>query len=491
VGTIWRILRYPILIASMVLIPKVMTAPLYGQFSVFLSVYMLCETFTGLGNMQVFGRFLPTYAPEDDAGRRRFLHGMLLYGVLITLAIMGTASVILIWWHPESFQLSWIAAIFLVLVFGKIQGTFFSYLYGLNQIGRFSSRDLIRSFSRFAVVLGLFWAFGLYGAVWAFVVNELVLVLISGWWIRKDLFARVGVIPWREIRGYMVFGLAFYVPTVLVGMLQRSGEVLIALWSGKPEEVAYFNLANQFLMLTVSFLGILLATLLPSLATFKERGDHRQAEQWMRHAVVFCVAMAVLALYALAFIGPVVIPIIGKSYDFERVYGNALILGAAAFPLLLVHVGSNWAVLQKDAVGYAVISGISAVLMIGLAWVLVPGFGSLGASLASLIAYVIFALLFCLRYWSIMRVMLLGVLRVLACALPAGALYFAPLPDFSGGGITLSLPFVHSGGLSVTMLELWQAGMFVLAAAGFAVVLVASRTIRVGDIRKYAAKLKG
>jgi O-antigen/teichoic acid export membrane protein len=451
----------------MILIPKVMTAPVYGLFAVFLSVYMLCESFTGLGNMQVFGRFLPTYAEDDEEGRRRFLHGMLLYGVLITLAIMACVTLVLLLWQPEGFRLSWIIALFLVLLFGKIQGTLFSYLYGMNQIGRFSSRDLIRSFSRFAVVLGLFLAFGLYGAIWAFVVNELVLVAVSAWWVRDALFSRVGIVPWREIRSYMSFGLAFYVPTVLVGMLQRSGGLLIARWSGVPEEVAYFDLANQFLLLTVSFLGILLATLLPSLATFKERGSHKQAEDWLRHAVIFCVAMAVLALYALSFAGPFVIPIIGDTFDVGRVYGNALLLGAAAFPLLLVHVGSNWAVLQKDAIGYGVISALAALAMILLSWAMIPLWGSFGASLASLTAYCIFALLFCLRYWAIMRVMLVGLLRVVACAVVPAALLLIPLP------------------------ALLQAVMFAPAALLFVLILLATHTVRLSDIRKYISMLRG
>ena len=465
-GTIWRALRYPFLICSMIFIPRVMTAPVYGRFAVFLSVYMLCESFTGLGNMQVFGRFLPTYADEDEEGRRRFLHGMLLYGVLITLTIMSVATLILLRHRPESFRASWIIALFLILLFGKIQGTLFSYLYGMNQIGRFSSRDLIRSFSRFAVVLILFMAFGLYGAVWAFVINELILVLISGWWSRDALFSKVGIVPWHEMRSYIFFGLAFYVPTVLIGMLQRSGELMIAGWSGIAEEVGYFNLANQFLLMTVSFLGILLATLLPSLTKFQTRGDHKQAEQWMRHAVVFCAAMVVMALYALGFMGRYLIPIVGKTFDVERVYINALLLGTAAFPLLLVHVGSNWAVLQKDAKGYSVISAIAAAAMIGMSRILIPHYASLGAATSSIIAYVVFAALFCARYTMVMRTMLIWLLRVMACGTLPATLIFA----------------THSFTTSLAAC--------LIAISAFVVLMLATRTVRMNDIKRYITMLK-
>lgn len=465
-GTIWRALRYPFLIGSMICIPRVMTAAVFDRFAVFLSVYMLCEAFTGLGNMQVFGRFLPTYADDDDEGRHRFLHGMLLYGVLITLAIMSVATVILLRHRPESFRASWIIAIFLILLFGKIQGTFFSYLYGMNQIGRFSSRDLIRSFSRFAVVLVLFTAFGLYGAIWAFVINELILVLVSGWWSRDALFSKVGIIPWREMRSYIFFGLAFYVPTVLIGMLQRSGELMIAGWSGVAKEAGYFNLANQFLLMTVSFLGILLATLLPSLTKFQTRGDHKQAEEWMRHAVVFCSAIVVLALYTLGFTGRYVIPIVGKTFDVERVYINTLLLGTAAFPLLLVHVGSNWAVLRKDAKGYSIISAIAAAAMIGMSRILIPHYASLGATAASIIAYTVFAALFCVRYLMVMRTMLIWLLRVMACGILPATLIFV----------------THS---FITSLAACLAAM-----SGFIALLLVTHTVRINDIKQYITMLK-
>lgn len=465
-GTVWRALRYPFLLGAMVYIPRIMTAPVYGRFAVFLSVYMLCESFTGLGNVQVFGRFLPVYAEDDEDGRRRLLHSMLFYGVLVTLAVVIVATAGLTWRRPVSFNASWTIALALVLLLGKVQGTLFAYLYGSNQIGRFSSRDLIRSFSRFVVVLSLFLAFGLYGAIWAFVINEAILVVISAWWTRKVLFARVRLLPWHAISPYILFGLAFYVPTVLVGMLQRSGGLLIDAYTGLAEEIGYFDLANQFLLLTVSFLGILLATLLPSLTQFQIEGEHERAETWMRHAVVFCTAMAVVALYLLCFLGPHVIPVVGKSFDVGRVYGNALLLGIAAFPLLLVHVGSNWAVLQRDARGYITISAVSAVLMIVLSHFWIPRYASFGASAASLVAYIVFAALFCFRYWSPMRTMLISLLRVLACAiLPVTARYFT-----------------HSVGTSIVG--------FLLSLASFVVLLLLTRTVCISDLKQYLASLR-
>lgn len=432
-GVLWRVLRYPFLVASLLVIPGMMGDVVYGRFAVFLAVYMMSESFTGLGNLQIFGRFLPEHGSDEHEKSSHFLHGMLYYGILITIVVAVAASGLAITLRGDDFPTQWIAILVLILLLGKLQGTLFSFLYGQNQIGRFSFCALTRSACRFFFVVGLYLIYGLTGALWAFVLNEMVLACLSAWWARKHLFAHWRYPKLSEFAPYLKFGLSFYVPIFLLGLLQRSGNVLItALGHGDEEyiygQVAHFDLANQFLLLTVSFFAIFLITLVPSLTKMHISEQHGRIQDWLALVLTYCAILGLLAVNTLAAFGRDVISLLGAG--FGGTYENALIMSIGIFPLIIVHVGTNVAVVEKEPRINIIATGAGLLFMLLLFLLLVPRLGAIGASWSSVGGYLLYSIVFLWHYRRLFGHIIPRMLAVIAVGLICAPLYLAmpPLP---------------------------------------------------------------
>lgn len=434
-GVLWRALRYPFLLASLLVVPRLMGDLVYGRFAVFLSIYMMSESFTGLGNLQIFGRFLPEHEPHEHERSSHFLHGMLYYGLIITLIIAVLASGLVLLFRGDDFPRRWIVILVLILALGKIQGTLFSFLYGRNEIGRFSFCALARSICRFVFVVVLYLLYGLDGALWAFVLNELTLACLAAYWARGHLFS-----SWRRPRfsdflPYLRFGMFFYAPIFLLGLLQRSGNVLItALFEGGGSEVyrqvAHFDLANQFLLLTVSFFAIFLITLVPSLTKLHISEQHAKIRDWLSIALTYCALLGLLAVNALACFGRPVLSLLGEG--FSGAYDNALIMSIAIFPLIVAHVGSNVAVVEKEPRANMISTAIGLMIMITLFVLLVPRWGALGASWGSVGGYLAYGGVFIIHYRRLFF-RILGKMMLVAAVGSACIPLYLRMPDLPAG----------------------------------------------------------
>lgn len=396
-GTLWRFLRYPFLLLSVIIVPRMMGVETYGSFAFFMSIYVICEALTELGVVQIFGRFIPELDDHDQRRLSQFLHGILFYGMLITLAVIGIAVVAFLGFHPACFPPGWLAVLCVILFLGKLQGTLFAFMYGRNEISRFSARDLMRSVFRFAFVVLLFKFFGLTGALWALVVNEIILLAVGIYWTKNHLFQKVGVLRFSEFKSYILFGFTFFIPIFLFGILRGSGNIFIKALTYSSAQVSYFDIANQFIQLSGSFFSLILAALIPSLTERHVQKQDETVRNWLGITLAYCGIGAFIAVNALIFLGkPVIAAFLGQS--FSDVYQNAVIMTIALVPILVGSVGVNLSILRKEPRVYiqSVLSG--AVVMILFFILLIPKMGAAGASWATVIGYFTYALVFSFKY---------------------------------------------------------------------------------------------
>ena len=87
-GTIWRAARFPFVVLSAILIPRLMGDTLYGDYAIFMSIYLMLDIVTDVGVTQIFGRFLPELKAKDADQVAPLLHSMLFYGIIITLLVI-------------------------------------------------------------------------------------------------------------------------------------------------------------------------------------------------------------------------------------------------------------------------------------------------------------------------------------------------------------------------------------------------------------------
>lgn len=465
-GTFWRVLRYPFVILSVLLIPRLMGDTDYGKYAYFMSVFLILDVFTDIGFVQIFGRFIPETKPgTDDPRWKAIFYGSLIYGTLLPLVAIAGLFVVSAVRPLESFPPSWLWLVSFLLVFNRIEGTLFSFLYGLNQIARFSAKEALRSAFTFLLVYALYWAFGLRGAFVGLILNEVLLTAVGAWWTRAYWLRPWSAVSFRDFRPYLLFGITFYVPAFLFGLMQRSGNVFVQALTHSSEEVAYFDIANQFLLLTSTFLGLLIATLVPALTSLYVQNDRKTIQRWQRVVLTYSGVVALLAFNALIWLGDFVI-VKALGTEFAPVLGNAVVIAFAFVPMLLAYVGMNYALLAKEPGVYTrgVAAGIVTMALACLA--LVPPFGSRGAATATFLGYSALALVFFAKY----RPQFTEVVRDFEVVLLVG-IPFAVLP-------------------LVPALARHFAVMFVLTSLAYVAALFALRRLRWSDAEKVFAAFR-
>lgn len=448
-GTVWRLLRYPFVILAALIIPRMMGETSYGRYAYFMSAYLSLDVLTDVGITQTFGRFIPELRREGDAALGRFLRLMLLYGVAVTLGAIVMVAAPASLFKQTGFAPSWWVILCLLLILTKLEGTLFAFLYGLNQIGRYSMKELLRSASTLILVVAGYLLFGMNGALWALVLNEVVLLLAALAWTRGYVFGRGGLRMPPAFGSYLLFGLRFFVPMFLFGLLQRVGPLFIKTFAGVYDEVAYFDVANQYVLLTTMFLGVIIMTLLPHMVSLHAAEDWKTVVSWHRAVMTFCGVMIAGAFLALATVGrPVITLWLGGAFA-DAVFVNALILSAALAPIMVIYVGTNLSVLHKEPMPYTwgVLAGV--LVMAGVSAWLVPSMGARGCAWGSVCGYAVPALALIRKYRPDYAAILPGFLK----ALGVGCC-FLPLLAFSPGP-----------GLSVVLGVVAPAGYFALLAA--------------------------
>ncbi|MGQ9661227.1 MAG: lipopolysaccharide biosynthesis protein [Kiritimatiellia bacterium] len=459
-GVLWRLLRCPFLFLSMVLIPRTMGVNDYGRYAFFSSVELACEAFAGLGYLQIFGRFLPELGTERDDDVAHLLHGLLFYGMVVAFVVFCAAAGVLSIAHSRGYEARWTIILGVALLLGKFQDTLFFFLYGRNEIGRFSARDVMRTVFNLGFVLALFPLFKLDGALWAIALTYLGLALVGMLWTRAHLFRAVGrPLPFSEFRRYLIFGINFYVPTLVLGVLQQTGNILIQTLTHSSEEVSYFDIANRFLTLGGTLLGVIITMLVPSLTPLHVDRREDSVRDWQSVVLSYCSIAAFLALNALVLIGRFVITRL-ISPSFANGYGVAVVTAFALFPLLVGRVGANISLLRKEPRVYirSVFAGLITMLAFG--FLLIPRFGAIGAAWAVLGAHSVVVLSFWATYHRDFLLILKNFVRTAVAAV-------------------VMVPFwLHSWSLAGSLVALVLSTLLYLAA------LVLLRVIRPQHVRK-------
>ncbi len=437
IGAFWRLLRYPFLFLSLIVIPRFMGKALYGQYAYFISVLIVSEAFTGLGDIQIFGRFIPEMG-GDKAREARLLHGVMFWSNLLVGAFALLVSLFFLLVRPEGFPLRWLPILLCIMIAGRIQGTTFSFLYGRNEIALFSARELIRSAITFVLLVGLFALTGsLDIALWALAINEIALMFLSFWWGREALFQRWGRLPLKEFMPYFLFGATFYIPTVLLFFLQRSAPLFIRGITGRYEDVASFDLANQFLMTTGMFLGLIFTTLVPALSKLHASDRKAEVVAWNRTALAWCGTAAFLAYAVLVYLGrPLIRLLLGP--EFADTYGVAVVTGLAFSPMLVSQMGMGFSVVRKKPSAFASATLFGGLSMVAFSLLLIPHWKAEGAAWATVAGHSAVALV----YGAVFRGPFLSMLRDFVLVTGLGLLLTLPaarldwgLPAMAGLGL--------------------------------------------------------
>lgn len=422
-GMLWRFLRFPFLMLSLFLIPRQMGDEVYGKFAFFMSIYAVMDIISDVSITPIAGRFIPLMVVGGADRLNAFLRTLLLYGLGSTTLVVAAGWFILGFFPPSMFDPAWWPALCVILFIAKLKGTLFAFLYGCNQIIRFTLKEIISSASSLFFVVTLFPLLGLPGAIWGIAFSEGILLILAVAWTRKNLFGHSDGIRAEYFGLFLRFGLGFYLPMMIFSFLQRSGNIFIEYLTGSPVAVTHFDIANQYLIFLTVFLGLFFTLLLPSLTSLFDRREYDRIRKLNCQIMKLCSTGAVLAVFALVSFGPTMIEILW-GHSFAPVFDNALVLCLAIIPLLVIYLSLNIVTLEKRTGVFVVAAGLGLGVVLAGVLTLIPAHGARGAAWSFVAGYSAMAALFVVVFRIYFRGILAAIAKVVAVGLVGIPLYF-------------------------------------------------------------------
>jgi O-antigen/teichoic acid export membrane protein len=438
------------------IIPRAFGPSLYGQFALIGSLSAWFALFGSMGLGQLIGRNIPRFIyQKDSAGLHEFFGQMLaarLSGCVTAGACFYLFSRI---FFPDLSPLILIPASGVLLI-SALSELIYSFFWGLNRAAWWGMGELIRRAVQIVLIVpGFFWL-GLRGAFWGMLCVEL-LVLVAALWRARSLLGRLRLWPdFRYLISYLRFGLLFALNNLLLTIFQRSGEILVRVFTSDYAAVGQFALSyGIYLSLSPAVSQIILACL-PAWATMHEQKRSQELTNWIERIITWLAAGGILGVLALQLMGNRMVPLVlGASFRPVTAHLFPLLLLLVIVPLTSV---AGTIALMQNRPGLALqTTGGLLLSFFAISWAVIPRWGSIGACWSLLGSMVLYAAFFVWRVNAIITIPLARWARVVA----AGSLFIL---------ICRMLPSAYQGIIAL-----------IICSSSFCGLLIFARLIKLGD----------
>lgn len=426
-----RLVQFPFLALYVMLVPRIMGPEIYGELAFLISIITIAASLVNIGIGDIFGRFIPEHEAKNEwQGINSLFTNMLALKTIISATVSIVLYLMLNLAYGDRFSPVYFMLVVITVMIIDWESAFYSLLFGLNKLVKFSLREPIRRMLSLALVLILFHYYGLLGAIGStFLVETSMLVL--GFFLTRNYFHfkdfRVNL---SILIPYLKFGFILYVSGFLLIFWQRFGNILIDILIGKPEEIAFFDIANNIFLVFMSITIIAINSLVPMFTKFLITAKEYKMVIWSDRIIKYMIILNVIFFSSLVFVGSDIIPLLIGS-DYAEVFPNVVVLLFGLFPMSLAQMGFVYSVVYKKPQRYFLALCLAIVTFLIFSLILIPKYLSLGCSIASCASCFSFAVV--LIY--IFRDKLLACLKDGLIAAALGC-FIVPLSFFRGELIT-------------------------------------------------------
>lgn len=426
--TLLKMGQYPFLVASVMLIPRLMGPVVYGEYALLISlITMIASLIDFGGGTDIFGRFVPEFEVRGDSVNIRKLTANVLTlkgGIdLITLVVLFP---VLYFLYSDRFPHAYFFLVAGIVLVRDIQTLPYALLFGSNRLVKFSSAEPMRRVMSLFFILILFHYFGLLGAVLSTLVVECVLGSCAFFWAREYFsFDNLGI-DLNFLKPYLRFHFIFYVSSFTLNMWQRLGNPIIEYLTEDPKQVALFDIPNQIFLITGTFALVIIASLIPIFSKFVVVGKEDKIVAWARLVMKYIGILCTMTFGGFLLVGPDLIPvIIGAAY--RDIFPNGVVLLLGLYPMSVVHLGQVFSVVYKKPGKYfqALCLGIVTFSVISI--LLVPKYSSMGCAIGSVSSCVAVTIFMAISFgWKLVSCLTDGLKTI------GLSLVFSPLLLFRG-----------------------------------------------------------
>lgn len=368
-----------------VLVPRLMGPEAFGRYALLTSVSLWFALLSGLGAVSLMTRTLPQFMAANDARGPAKLATNLLVLRAGTGLLAGAAYylvVALLFGDLDAVAAAFVAA---AVCCRSVANLCFALFLGLNQAARWGMGDLLRRWLTLLGVLVGFRADGLRGACLGFLLANVVVLAVG-------LTLARGYLRWSELdltRRYLLpflrVSTSFAAGSLLLSLVQRTGETMVRLSTGDFVQVGYYGAAFGIYITIGHALWQLAIALAPFLISEVHAGRPEVVVRWLERLLTWMVVVACTTLLAVVFVGGRLVPLVlGQAY--EPVTATLIPLIVSLFTVSVASLGRLRALTLDRPGAIAAAAGLELAVFWGMGPLLASRMGSVGGAIAVLAA---------------------------------------------------------------------------------------------------------
>jgi O-antigen/teichoic acid export membrane protein len=385
------------------IVPRAFGPSLYGQFALIGSVSAWFALLGSMGLGQLIGRNIPRFIyRKDSTGLHEF------FGQMLAARLSGCITAGACFYLFSRIFLPDLSSVILmpasgVLLVGALSELIYSFFWGLNRAAWWGMGELIRRAAQIVLIVpGFFWL-GLRGAFWGMFCVEL-LVLAAALWRVRPFLGRLRLWPdFRYLNSYLRFGLLFSLNDLLLTLFQRSGEILVRIFTSDYAAVGQFALSYALYFSFAPAISQIILACLPAWTSMHEQQRSPELMSWIERMLTWLAAGCIPGILALQLMGNRLVPLIlGASFRPVTAHLFPLLLILVLLPLTSV---AGTIALMQNRPGLALqTSGGLLLSFLAISSMAIPRWGSIGACWSLLASMVLYAVHFVWRVNAIIPI---------------------------------------------------------------------------------------
>ena len=387
-----RIIRYPLLIIYVIVIPRFLGPDIYGKLAIILSIIALVSEFFSSSFSLILAKYLPQFFVENDTAKiNRIFSGTLLIHLISNCIIL---IILLVLYSVNLIDVSFL--FFILFYFALIAENFdqllYAYLFGLNYVGKFNLRDLFRTLFRLLYFILFYSLMGLSGLLVGLITSSIsssTYALIS---LKKAIKIKIVKPQKAELLNQLSFGLYVFLPTALLFFQQQIGPTILGIFSIPTEEIGFYDLSNQIYFL---FYGIFISSflvLLPISSKFEAEGSAKNERDWKITLLRMLLPIYFIIYNAFIFLSQDIITLIlGNIY--ESVYNISRIHIFSITFWIIGQIGYIKSIASNKIKSYFSTMILSTIVYLLTALILIKNYGVYSIVVANFASALTFAIL--------------------------------------------------------------------------------------------------
>lgn len=390
--TFSKVAQYPLLLLTIMVVPRMMGPAVYGEYALLISIITMTAAIIDFGgDTALFGRYVPEFEVLGERGNiSRLSSQMLSFKLIVDLLVCSMLYAMLHFAYGDRYPAIYFVLIIAAVTVRDAQTVPNVLLFGLNKLWQFSLCDPVRRALSFVFILILFPYLGLLGALLSTFIVDVCIAALAYSWTKEYFHIKDFRVDLQFLKPYLLFCLTFYFSAGVMSMWQRMGNVLIQRITEDSKEVAFFDMANQIYLITISFTVFLIGSLVPIFTKLMLSGSHDKLVKWSKLIIKYTAILSVLIYGGYLLLGPDLIPIvIGPEYG--KIFPNGTVILLGIFPMILAQMGLVYSAVYKQPRKYLFSLCLAFGSFLAASFVLIPPYRSMGCAISILLSSIVLA----------------------------------------------------------------------------------------------------